>query len=50
VKLIASNCLVAAGAASIIYGMTILHPVLGWVIGGALALTAGVRLSRSPRK
>jgi hypothetical protein len=46
VKTIASNCLVILGSGCIVYGVSLLHPALGYITGGALALVAGVNLSR----
>lgn len=45
-KTIASNCLAILGCGSMVYGMAIIHPALGYLAGGALALMAALRIAR----
>lgn len=35
-----------AGAASVVYGLSIIHPALAWTVGGALALAFALVANR----
>ena len=39
--------LMVAGAGALSYGASQVYPPAGWLVGGALALVAGVKMARS---
>jgi hypothetical protein len=40
------DALMAAGAGALSYGASLIYPPAGWLVAGALALTAGVLAAR----
>lgn len=44
VKLLLSDLLLVAGAASVTYGAWLVYPPAGYIVGGAMGVYAGMRL------